>query len=69
MPSAWIWLASSGVDHGRPTSVSSGLLGLVTYGDYQVRGGLEKGICVPCFPRTESSQIRGSVLRVSWDFP
>ena len=41
MPSAWIWLASSGVDHGRPTSVSSGLLGLIAYGDYQVSGGLE----------------------------
>ncbi len=41
MPSAWIWLASSGVDHRRPTSVSSGLLGLIAYGDYQVSGGPE----------------------------
>ena len=43
MPSAWILVASSGVDHGCPTFISSGLLGLVAYGDYQVSGGLKKG--------------------------
>ena len=69
MPSARIWLASSRVDHGCSTSTSFGLLGLVAYGDYQVSGGLKKGIYIRCFPRMESSQIRGLVLRASWDFP
>ena len=37
MPGARVRLAGSGFDHGSTASIGSGLLGLVAYGDHQVR--------------------------------
>ena len=52
MPGARVRLAGSGFDHGSTASIGSGLLGLVAYGDHQVRAQLDDGAMRLLLPAT-----------------